>query len=197
MAGDAMWMRLAVAAGVVTVFSGASLAGALPKMNVRPLVGEPLSWPEDLPQTGATLILVQDQEQQDQAASWLPFLKSELCARAPTVDYYIVPILPEGLLIVRSVVEQTIRMASDDPTMLERTVPVFTDIGELQEAMELVPTDAVQVVVLDGEGAVGASVTGPYSPEAANVLRAALNPGALNDQTEQSGICESVPENLD
>jgi hypothetical protein len=164
---------------------GVAFAGALPTLKVRTLSGVVMSWPADLPEPGAALVLAQDEAQQAHAATWLPFLNSGICAGA-ALGYYIVPVLPEGLLIVRSLVEQAIRRASDDPAMHARTVPLFADIARLQTAMAVAPTQDVQVVVVGRDGNVHASVSGPYSPETAQILLSAL---ASSPGTGQVGLC--------
>lgn len=162
---------------LAALFPGLAFAGTLPPLKVRTLSGIPLSWPADLPRPGAALILAQDEAQQAKAATWLPFLSGGIC-NGGAIGYYIVPVLPEGLLIVRSVVEQAIRRASNDPVMHDRTVPLFTDVSRLQAAMQVGNTADVQVVLVSPDGTVHASVSGPYTSQAAEVLMAATSSGA-------------------
>ncbi len=160
------------------------LAGTLPPFKLRTLSGQILSWPADLPDAGAVLILAQDEAQQAEAATWLPFLASDVCQRGEALAYFIVPVLPEGLLIVRSVVESAIRRATNDPAMLDRTVPLFIDIARLQASMAIEASNAVQVVAVDGAGSVRASASGPYSPVAAEQL--------LTAGSDRPGLCASA-----
>lgn len=166
--------RLGLVVLAALSFAPSSSAGQFPDLALQTLSGVKLEWPDELPAGGAMLIIVQDQGQQDQASSWLPFFAEIASQGKPDVPYFIVPVLPEGLLIVRSIVEQTIRMATSDPIMLERTVPLFIDIAAFQQNLGLSSVDDIQVAFLSEQGVLLAAVSGAYSEAGAQTLRSAL-----------------------
>lgn len=163
-------MRALLTALALLAAAGPGLAGELPDLKLRSLSGVALQWPADLPAQGAILLLVHDEDHQPQARSWTDFLATAEGSARAAVPYFIVPVVPRRLTIVRSVVEQAIRNAAETPADLERTVPLFADAATLQQAMGLPLTTDVQIVLLDGAGSIRAAFAGPFTPEAGEAL---------------------------
>lgn len=166
-----MRSQLIAIALALSLGSGAGLAGELPDLKLRSLAGASLQWPADLPADGAILLLVHDEDQQPQARSWTDFLAAADSAALASIPYFIVPVVPRRLTIVRSVVESAIRNAAETPADLARTVPLFADSASLQEAMGLPLTKDVQVVLVDSAGGIRAAFAGPYTDAAGAALR--------------------------
>ncbi len=91
------------------------------------------------------------------------------------MPYFIVPVLPRRLSIVRSIVEQSIRNAAATPADLARTVPLFADAATLMPALGLPVSMDVQLVLVDGAGEVLAAFAGPFTPAAGEALVAAVD----------------------
>lgn len=165
--------RLLTALAVLAAIVPAG-AGELPDLKLRTLAGAALQWPADLPSGGAILLLVHDEDQQPQARSWTDFLAGAEPSLS-AVPYFIVPVLPRRLSIVRSIVEQSIRNAAATPADLARTVPLFADATSLLPALGLPVSTEVQLVLVDGAGEVRAAFAGAFTPAAGEALVAALD----------------------
>lgn len=142
-------------------------------MQVETVSGIKMDLPEDLAAGPSVIVIVYDQNQQPEADSWVAFLDN-IAAINPAARYYLMPVLPAGLSVVRDMVEGVIRNSASNPLQLDRTIVLFTNVEALHGALGVSGTSAVHIVVLGDTGEVLAITSGAYSVAGAAVVADAL-----------------------
>ncbi|HET9124666.1 MAG TPA: SRPBCC family protein [Solirubrobacteraceae bacterium] len=150
--------------------------GALSTMSGRALDGRSYKLPGDLVKPYNLLVVAFRRQQQAIVDRWLPWL-TELERRRDDVAVYELPVLPSTYGPMRWFIDGGMTRGIPDPAARARTVTVYTDVQSVAENLGLAGTDTIAVLVVEPSGRILAREHGPYAPEKAEHLAAALTRG--------------------
>lgn len=162
-------------AALAAMLAGGAQAQQFPALRVETLSATVLDLPGDFAEGSSVVVLVYDQNQGRDVETWMPFL-ARLDEIDPTARYYVMSALPAGLSLVRGMIAGVIRGSTSDPSQLDRTILLFTNVGDLQASLGIEGTGAIHVLALDDAGRVIASTAGAYDETKGHDLAAALAP---------------------
>jgi hypothetical protein len=144
-----------------------------PSLRAENLLGQEFSIPDDLPGDIRVVFVAFKQRQQPRVDTWLAVADS-LQADFPGLRYFELPTIARPYKIMKPVIDNGMRSGIAATEARARTITVFTHVGRFVEATGLPGTDDIAVFLLDGEGRIRFTGTGPRTPEKEAALREAI-----------------------
>ncbi|NTU85081.1 MAG: hypothetical protein HGA45_37930 [Chloroflexales bacterium] len=148
-----------------------------PTLGARSLSGRGYTLPSDLDGALTVLVLAFQPWHQALGASWLPFLEQQM-DRHPALRAYVLVIVPSVYTLARPFIDGGMIGMIADPALHDQTVTVYTDVGQLTQALEIPTTDTITVLLLDQAGRVRWHGQGGYDQLAAADLAHAIDDAA-------------------
>ena len=146
-----------------------------PTISGDNLPGEVFNLPEDFVGERNLVIVPFDEAQQVNAAGWLP-LAQELAAAHPDFAYYSLPIFPAMAAPLRAIIRTGMNFTITDADLRALTITTFLDDRDVfLAALDIPNTDAMQVFLLDADGAVIWRGEGAFDEAQGEALRAAVS----------------------
>jgi hypothetical protein len=143
-----------------------------PTISGDNLPGEAFNLPTDFAGERTLVIVPFDEEQQVNAATWLPLAK-EIAASNPDFAYYNVPVFPGMAAPVRAFIRAGMNFTIGDADLRALTITVFLDDRDVFLAALDVPNpDSMQVFLLNKDGEVLWRGAGEYDEAQGEALRA-------------------------
>lgn len=105
--------------------------------------------------------------------SWFPYLDT-LMASHPELRAYELPLISSLYGLARPFIDGGMAVAIPDPKVRERTLTVYTDVGQVMVALNIPNTMTITVLLVDRQGRIFWRSEGPYSAERAAGLERAL-----------------------
>ncbi len=167
--GSAVLALLVICAGAAPALADPRF----PEVSGDNLEGETLSLPGDLAGEVNLLLIAFKRDQQDDIDTWQQ-VGEELESRVPGFRFYELPVMSQGIRVMRGVIEGGMRSGIEDPADRARTIPLFTDKPALREASGIETEESIQLLLVDREGRVLWHGEGPYAEATGAALAAAI-----------------------
>ncbi len=148
-----------------------------PTISGLSLNNNAFSLPTDFEGELAVFVVVPfDENQQVTAAAWLNPVRALAESDYPGLGYYNLAVFPEIEAGFRVVIRAGLLVAIPDDDLRARSITAFLDDRPaFLEALDLPDADALAALLLSADGEILWRFVGPYSPEAEESLRAALD----------------------
>jgi len=176
-------VMIAVIIGLIVFISGriipadAPVAGVddtFPKLTGTNLLLESVTVPDDLEGQLRLIVVAYNEDQQVFVEKWLRPLES-LSEAYPELHGYYVPLLPQDASGAALPIIGGMTIAASSDTDRARTVVVFTDVDEFNQILDIPGVDALQLFLLDENGAILWRGSGNYDPLTLESLENALS----------------------
>jgi hypothetical protein len=152
-----------------------------PELEVKSLLGEPASFPADLPARRTIVVAAFVQDQQALVDRWINALVDEGVPGTPLdaddLDAVVIemPVLPSRYSMVRRFIDGGMARSIAAPDVLARTWTAYTNVDEFRKATGI-PTKRVEAMVVNRVGSIIARAHGEPSLLDVDILaRAALD----------------------
>jgi len=110
---------------------------------------------------------------QNEVDTWMPLLE-QVERRAPVVRAYELPVLRSMNRLSQWMIDQGMRGGIPNHDTRARTITLYLDKKSFRQALDLPDEDHIYVLLVDRAGQVHWQGRGPYSPEKAEALMAAV-----------------------
>lgn len=145
-------------------------AAAFPILEGQDLTDTQITIPHDLRGEQKLLVVAYDSDQQSVVDAWLDPLEA-LNDEFPNLRGYYVPLLPKEAADRAGVIIGFMSLAAGSQQNRERTIIVFTDVGEFNRLMDVVNTSEIQLFLLDKDNGIVWRSQGEYTAEKLNDLQ--------------------------
>ncbi len=179
-AGSAAVVWMAGRAPAVSSVGGSTCLTAdqtclrFPAISAQNLPGDSFALPQDFKGDPVLVIVAFDENQQTNAASWLP-LARELAAAHPGFGYYDVAVFPTMSAPMRGFIRAGMNVTIVDADVRAVTITAFLDNRDRFLAdLHIADTKSMQIFLLDGQGNAIWRGVGVYSDPQAADLRTIL-----------------------
>lgn len=152
-----------------------------PVIQAVTLTGRALRLPADLGHARNVMLVVLRREQQPAVASWVPYVK-QLEQLREDLGVFEIVVLGRAGLLTRMVTNARLRGDIPNPSLRERTIPLYTDRAAFLGALGLPQTADMRVVLVDGEGEVLWHASGQVTPDKVQALAHAVSNGASRER---------------
>jgi len=145
----------------------------LPALRAENLLGEEFAIPGDLPGEIHLLFVAFRQRQQGLVNTWLE-VADAIEADAPGLRYFELPTIARPYRLMKPIIDNGMRSGIPSEEARARTITLFTNVQDFVEATGLRGTDDIAVLLLDAEGRIRFTETGPRTDAKEAALRAAI-----------------------
>ena len=146
-----------------------------PTVSGENLPGQTFNLPADFVGRSILVIVPFDENQQEQAQTWLPFAR-ELAQAQPTFTYYNVPVFPSMAAPLRAIVRGGMSVSISDSSLRALTITVFLDDRDaFLAALSLTDAETMQVFLLNMSGDILWRGAGEFSTVQGESLRAQVS----------------------
>lgn len=146
---------------------------SFPTLGAENLLGEEFELPDDLPGEIRLVFVAFQQRQQPEVDTWLAVADS-IAAAFDGLEYFELPTITRRYRLMKFVIDNGMRSGIPSEAARARTITVFTHVDDFADATGLSGTDEIAVFVLDRQGRIRFTATGPRTDEKEAALRAAL-----------------------
>lgn len=140
-----------------------------PEVHSKDLNGRAVTLPRDLPAERTVVILGWQRDQQPHIETWAKALATSDTA-TPWIQ---IPIIDTSNAFLRMIINTGMRRGIPN-TVWSHVVTLYTDKTKFDSSLAITDEDQVQALVVDRSGTVHERVIGPYTPDGAARIRAAL-----------------------
>ncbi len=144
-----------------------------PTIEASNLSGSEYTLPTGLEGDLNILALAFQMWHQNEVDTWMPLLE-QLERRLPAVRAYELPVLRSMNRFSQWMIDQGMRGGIPDPATRARTITLYLDKERFRRALGLPDEDHIYLLLVDRDGLVHWQTRGPYSPEKASSLLAAV-----------------------
>ncbi len=145
-----------------------------PVISGQNLPGEAFTLPADFRGDPVLVIVPFDEEQQQQAQTWLPPAR-EIVSEQPGFAYYDVAVFPDTAAAFRVVIRAGMNIAISDAELRAVTITVFLeDRDQFLGALDIADASTLQAFLIDGSGNVIWRGAGIFTEAQGKHLRAVL-----------------------
>lgn len=144
-----------------------------PGVNATTLSGREFTLPSGLEGDVNIVALAFQMWHQNEVDTWMPLLE-QLERRLPVVRVYELPVLRSMNRFSQWMIDSGMRGGISDPATRARTITLYLDKQRFRQALGLPDEDHIYLLVVDRDGEVHWQTRGPYSPEKAASLLAAV-----------------------
>jgi len=172
-----MSRRLQAAGAVLGAVLAAQADGAeprrFPQVQADDLNGRELLLPQDFGGARNLVLIGFRQSQQADMDTWLARMP-RFQALEPGLRWFECPIAPLSMRLMKPFIDGGMRAGVPDPAMRARTITLFVDKPAFRATLGLASEDRIHLLLLDREGRVLWSTSGPYNAAKAQSLETAL-----------------------
>jgi hypothetical protein len=147
---------------------------AFPKSSGKNLNGRAFALPEDFAGRVNLVFVAFEMRQQQEVDSWKSFAQGMRQAH-PGLQAYELPTIGRGYGLFRGFIDGGMRSGIPDNDTRASTITLYLDVQTFARALGIESTRTITVLLVTRSGEILARTTGPYSPEAAAPLAAALD----------------------
>lgn len=144
-----------------------------PSIKASNLSGREYALPDDLEGELNIVALPFQMWHQNEVDTWTPLLE-QIERRIPVVRAYELPVLRSMNRLSQWMIDQGMRGGIPDPATRARTITLYLDKERFRKAMGLPDEEHIYVLLVDRAGQVYWQTRGPYSPDKAASLLAAV-----------------------
>jgi hypothetical protein len=144
-----------------------------PTVTGTNLLRQKLTLPQDFKGQFNLLFVPFQQWQQEEVNSWVPLVQT-LEAEIDGLYYYELPTIESRDILSRTFINEGMRAGIPNPKTRERTITLYLDKTSFRRSLQMPDEEHTYVLVIDHQGQVHFTVRGPYSPEAGERLRQAI-----------------------
>jgi hypothetical protein len=141
-----------------------------PEVQGENLAGEPLSFPDDFHGRRTIVLVAFDFKQRADLDTWAPFVERIALGNGARARLF--PVLPRAMRMMEKMIVTTLRKDAAEPAAREATVPLFVDIDEFCDALEISDRDLIHTFVVVEDGSIRAHLTGLYDDAAGRLIEA-------------------------
>lgn len=145
-----------------------------PPVKASNLSGREYSLPAGLEGDLNIVALAFQMWHQNEVDTWMPLL-AQIERRLPVVRAYELPVLRAMNRLNQWMIDSGMRGGIPDPATRARTITLYLDKERFRQALGLPDENHIYVLLLDRSGQVHWQTRGPYSPEKAESLMAAID----------------------
>ena len=147
------------------------------------LAGKQFNLPEDLSGEYHLLLMIFGEQYHPKVETWLPCIEA-MRDEYPNISFYEVPILPQrDFFASQQLFDISMRIRIRDPRMRALTLPLYVDVDEFCEMLDLGERNQVYMLLIDHTGYIWWRTFGEYDILASLSLRETLE--TLFEETEQ------------
>ena len=146
---------------------------AFPRSAGKDLNGRALALPRDFAGPVNLLFVAFERRQQAEVDTWISFAQ-EMQAAHPGLATYELPTIGRAWGLIRGFIDGGMRSGIPDTEVRASTVTLYLDVRSFCRALGVTSTKTIAVLLVTRNGEILALGTGPYSPETAAPLAAAL-----------------------
>ena len=150
---------------------------AFPPSAGKDLNGRAFALPQDFAGRVNLLFVAFEMRQQEEVDTWKSFAQ-EMREAHPGLAAYELPTIGRGWGLIRGFIDSRMRSGIPDAEVRASTVTLYLDVTSFARALGITSTKTITVLLVTRKGEILARGTGPYSPETAAPMAAAL--AALN-----------------
>lgn len=144
-----------------------------PTVEASNLAGRAFNLPADFEGDLNIVALAFQMWHQNEVDTWMPLLE-QIERKMPATRAYELPVLRSMNRLSQWMIDQGMRGGIPDPATRARTITLYLDKKAFRQALELPDEDHIYVLLVDRAGQVHWQGRGPYSPEKAEALMAAV-----------------------
>ena len=144
-----------------------------PTIKASNLAGQEYTLPADLEGDLNIVALAFQMWHQNEVGTWMPLLE-QIERRIPVIRAYELPVLRSMNCLSQWMIDSGMRGGIPDPATRARTITLYLDKERFRQALGLPDEDHIYLLLMDRDGRVHWQTRGPYSPEKASSLMAAV-----------------------
>jgi hypothetical protein len=144
-----------------------------PTVKGSNLAGREYVLPDDFEGEWNVVALAFQMWHQNEVDTWMPLLE-QVERRSPGLWAYELPVLRSMNRLSQWMIDSGMRGGIPDPATRARTITLYLDKGRFRQAMGLPDEAHIYLLLVDRDGRVHWQTRGPYSPEKASSLLAAV-----------------------
>jgi len=160
-----------------------------PHLAARDLEGRVLALPEDFSGKANLVIVAFRRDQQSMVDSWVAWCDT-IAAEHPRLRCYEVPVIATRWSPARPLIDGGMAQAVRAQEARRRTLTVYTDVRRVTDALAIVDTDTVTVLLIDSDGWLRWRTTGPATERAGSDLLTSLE----SDVSGRAGELPSIEQ---
>jgi hypothetical protein len=136
------------------------------------LAGQVLSFPRDFGGARTIALVAFDLKQRADLETWVPFI--DRFARGGTARGRLFPTLPRSMRIMKRMIVATMRKGAPTIEAREATVPLFVDVDEFCQQLDIADRSNIHAFVVESDGSISEHRVGPYTAVAGAAIEALL-----------------------
>ena len=145
-----------------------------PTVEARNLQGLGVTLPAAFEGARNVVIVAFKRDHQALVDSWLPWLEAQAAVDLG-LRFYEVPTIGRIWAPVRTMIDGGMARAIKEPVVLQRTLTVYGDVNRLTRPLAVTDTSTIAVFLVDADGSVLWSGSGPFADTSAATLSDALH----------------------
>jgi hypothetical protein len=144
-----------------------------PTVKASNLSGREFSLPTNFEGEWNVVALAFKMWHQNEVDTWVPLLE-QIERNMPAVRAYELPVLRSMNRLSQWMIDSGMRGGIPDPATRARTITLYLDKERFRQALGLPDEEHIYLLLIDRDGRVHWQARGPYSPEKASSLMAAV-----------------------
>jgi hypothetical protein len=144
-----------------------------PTVKASNLSGREFSLPTNFEGEWNVVALAFKMWHQNEVDTWMPLLE-QIERNMPAVRAYELPVLRSMNRLSQWMIDSGMRGGIPDPATRARTITLYLDKERFRQALGLPDEEHIYLLLIDRDGRVHWQARGPYSPEKASSLMAAV-----------------------